>query len=67
VEVASGGAPVPAALLEAAPADDGMHLGLTIVRWIAEQHGGRLRHEHGRGVNVFGFSVDLRAGEDQVA
>jgi signal transduction histidine kinase len=67
VEVASGGAPVPAALLEAAPADDGMHLGLTIVRWIAEQHGGRLRHEHGRGVNVFGFSVDLQAGEDQVA
>jgi signal transduction histidine kinase len=67
VDVASGGAPVPAALLDATPGDDGMHLGLAIVRWIAEQHGGRLRHEHRGGVNVFGFSVDLEAGEERVA
>jgi two-component system OmpR family sensor kinase len=67
VDVAGAGAPLPAAVLEATPGDDGMHLGLAIVRWIAEQHGGQLRHEHRGGVNVFGFSVDLEAGRDRVA
>jgi signal transduction histidine kinase len=57
VEVASGGAPAPAAQASPEPADEGMHLGLTIVRWIAGQHGGRFRYEHLEGINVFGFSV----------
>jgi signal transduction histidine kinase len=57
VEVASGGSPLPSTLIEAEAGDDGAHLGLTIVRWIAGQHGGRLWYEHRDGVNVFGLSV----------
>jgi signal transduction histidine kinase len=57
VEVASGGAPTRSAEADPPPNDEGMHLGLTIVRWIAGQHGGRFRYEHMEGVNVFGFSV----------
>ena len=57
VEVASGGAPIQSAEADPPPSDEGMHLGLTIVRWIAGQHGGRFRYEHVEGVNIFGFSV----------
>jgi signal transduction histidine kinase len=60
--VASGGPPIPAAHLEAVPGDDGMHLGLTIVRWIAMQHGGRLQYEQAGGVNIFALSLDGEAG-----
>lgn len=63
IDVSSGGPPVPEAvtLADSPPEDEGMHLGLTIVRWIAAQHGGELRYEHTRGVNLFGFSVELGA------
>jgi hypothetical protein len=57
VDVVSGGPPAPGALAHSQPGDEGMHLGLTIVRWIAAQHGGRLRYEHVEGRNVFGFSL----------
>jgi len=59
VDVASGGPPAPAVSTDTAPGDDGTRLGLTIVRWIAGQHGGRFRYEHVRGINVFGFSLRL--------
>jgi signal transduction histidine kinase len=62
VDVVSGGPPTPAALADLAPGDDGMHLGLTIVRWIAAQHGGRFRYEHVEGRNVFGFSTRMVRG-----
>ena len=61
IAVAGGGAPVDMAQVQAAPADDGMHLGLTIVRWIAGQHGGRLEYQHAGGVNIFALSVDIAA------
>lgn len=61
VNVASRGAPLPSTVVEAAAGDDGAHLGLTIVRWIAGQHGGQLWYEHHDGVNVFGFSVAIEA------
>ena len=69
IEVASGGPPVPdaLALADAPPEDDGMHLGLTIVRWIAAQHGGGLRYEHTGGSNLFGFSVELGPGAREPA
>lgn len=57
VEVASGGAPAPAVEADSEPGEEGMHLGLPIVRWIAAQHGGRFRYEHLQGINVFGFSI----------
>ncbi len=57
VDVSSGGSSVPVRLLEVDPGNDGMHLGLTIVRWIAAQHGGRLRYERQDGINVFGLGL----------
>lgn len=57
VAVASGGAPLPAALVEAEPGEDGAHLGLAIVRWVADQHRGRLRYAHRDGTNVFRFNI----------
>src|SRR5690349_1943213 len=57
--VAGGGFPVAAAKLAAAPADENSHLGLTIVRWIAAQHGGRLEYQHVGGVNIFALSLSL--------
>jgi two-component system, OmpR family, sensor kinase len=57
--VAGGGPPVEMANLEAAPGDENSHLGLTIVRWIAGQHGGRLEYQHVDGLNIFAVSVSL--------
>jgi signal transduction histidine kinase len=57
--VAGGGPPVAPARLEAAPAEENSHLGLTIVRWIAGQHGGRLEYQHVGGVNIFAVSLSL--------
>ncbi len=62
LHVAGGGSPLPPALVEAEAGDDGAHLGLTIVRWIAEQHGSRLRYEHREGMNVFSFGIAMGAG-----
>jgi signal transduction histidine kinase len=69
IDVASGGPPVPdvLALADDPSEDDGMHLGLTIVRWIAAQHGGELRYEHTDGVNLFGFSVESGPGGGEPA
>lgn len=61
VKVAGRGSPLPRAVVEADAGDDGAHMGLTIVRWIAQQHGGRLRYEHREGTNIFGFSVAMEA------
>jgi signal transduction histidine kinase len=63
--VAGGGPPVDAVRLDAVPTDDGMHLGLTIVRWIAVQHGGRLEYRHAGGVNIFALSMDLTPASSQ--
>ncbi|HET8834151.1 MAG TPA: HAMP domain-containing protein [Gemmatimonadales bacterium] len=57
--VAGGGPPVAAARLEVPPADENARLGLTIVRWIAGQHGGRLEYQHAGGVNIFALSLSL--------
>jgi two-component system heavy metal sensor histidine kinase CusS len=59
VAVAGGGHPVPAARLEGPSADENSRLGLTIVRWIAGQHGGRLEYQHADGVNIFALSLNL--------
>ena len=58
VAVASGGPPVPDAVVDAPPGDEGTHLGLAIVRWIAGQHGGAVQYTRAEGTNVFAFSVD---------
>jgi signal transduction histidine kinase len=57
--VAGGGPAVAAARLDAASADENSHLGLTIVQWIAAQHGGRLEYQHVDGVNIFALSLSL--------
>jgi len=57
--VAGGGQPVGVATLDAASPDENGHLGLTIVRWIARQHGGQLEYRHVGGLNVFALSVSL--------
>jgi signal transduction histidine kinase len=57
--VAGGGLPVAPAKLDSGAADENSHLGLTIVRWIAGQHGGRLEYQHAGGVNVFALSLSL--------
>ncbi len=57
LEVAGRGRPVAPELINADPGDEGVRLGLTIVRWIAKQHGGRLRYRHADGLNLFGLSV----------
>jgi len=60
--VAAGGLPVAAAKLESGAADENSQLGLTIVRWIAGQHGGRLEYQHVGGVNIFALSLSLTPG-----
>lgn len=57
--VTGGGPPLAAARLDAELADVNARLGLTIVRWIAGQHGGRLEYRHTGGLNVFALSVDV--------
>ena len=38
--------------------NDGAHMGLAIVKWIAGTHGGRLSHRHADGANA--FSLELK-------
>ena len=65
--VAAGGPPVAEARLEAAPAEENTNLGLTIVRWIAGQHGGRLEYRHAGGLNIFALSVSLTLPESSAS
>jgi two-component system, OmpR family, sensor kinase len=60
--VAGGGLPVDPAKLDSGAADENSHLGLTIVRWIAGQHGGGLEYQHVDGVNIFALSLSLTPG-----
>lgn len=54
LEVVSGGAPwSPPAPSGEGDADSSHGLGLSIVRWIADVHGGELRHAYRDGANVF--------------
>jgi signal transduction histidine kinase len=57
--VAGGGPPVSEVSFEPVQSDEKTHLGLTIVRWIAVQHGGRLEYQHASGINTFALSVGL--------
>lgn len=59
ITVASGGAGAGAAVAGSAPSDDGRGLGLAIVRWIAQVHGGALVFAHADGRNR--FTLDLPA------
>ncbi|MFI5208591.1 MAG: sensor histidine kinase [Gemmatimonadales bacterium] len=67
IEVASRGAPIPAAVLNDGEGErpDRPGLGLSIVRWIAGVHGGRLEYRREADVNtlVLGLGTQVPAGD----